>query len=414
MNDNQNNSQNSKDETERIRFDEKDFQNPYSRYYSQQGERFSENQNQDFANPYSKYYKNNTSNSDENTESEQNAEPIDFAVNTHNDISVAQTEATKKNFSRIGVGYALFSAITFAVSLIIANVVFRINEDFYNSTLFMNALTPIALYVFALPVLLIVLSRCEAKTPEKRNMSVKTWFVILVVAFGCMYIGSYIGNFVMAYLSEIMNYDYGNALNSLIDYDALWITAIFTVIVAPIGEELVFRKLIIDRTQKYGAFVSIGLSALMFGLMHGNFYQFFYCFALGLILGYIYYSTGKVWLCIAMHAVINFVGGILTAFLQPVAERLETLDSSNMDALIKLAAENWVGLVFTALFSIFVIISMVCAVVLPIAFRKKITFAQGEKELPRRQVVGTVILNVGVIIMLAVYLMEFGLNLLPF
>ena len=329
------------------------------------------------------------------------------------DTALLDTQKAKKNLSRIGIGYALFSAITFAVSLIIANVVFRINEEVYNSTLFLNALTPIALYIFALPVLLIVLSGSEAKPPEKKRMSVKTWFVILVIAFGCMYIGSYIGNFVMAYLSEIMNYDYGNALNTLIDDNALWITAIFTVIVAPVGEEFVFRKLIIDRTQKYGAFVSIGLSALMFGLMHGNFYQFFYCFALGLILGYMYYSTGKLYLTIALHAVINFVGGILTSFLQPVAEGLQTLDTSNTDALIKFVTENWLGLIFTALFSIFVMISMVCAVVLPIAYKKKITLARGEEEIPIRRVVGAVILNVGVIIMLAVYLFEFGLNLLP-
>ncbi len=413
MNNGQYNSQNGGDEKEKIRFDESDFQNPYSRYYAQKREQKTTSGEYDPENPYSKYYKKTENGFEEKKEDSFKSEPIDFSTQTYEDPALIQTQKTKRNLTRIGIGYALFSIITFAVSLIIANVVFRINEDFYNSTLFMNALTPIALYIFALPVLLIVLSGSEAKPPEKKRMGLKKWLVILIIAFGCMYIGSYIGNFVMAYLSEVMGYDYGNALNTLIDDNALWITAIFTVIVAPIGEEFVFRKLIIDRTQKYGAFVSVGLSALMFGLMHGNFYQFFYCFALGLILGYMYYSTGKLHLTIAMHAAINFVGGILTSFLQPVAEGLETLDTADVDAVIKFASENALGLIFTALFSMFVMAAMVCAVVLPIVFRKKITFTRGEEEIPRRRVFETVILNVGVIIMLAVYVFEFGLNLLP-
>ncbi len=320
----------------------------------------------------------------------------------------------KKNFSRLGFGYALFSVISLAASLIIQLAVLRLAPDFYQTTLFMNILSPISLYIFALPVLLIIISSSEAKAPPKRRMGFGAFLVFLIVSFGCMYIGSYIGNFTMSVISSVMNYDYSNALNSIIDYDNLWITAIFTVIVAPIAEELVFRKLIIDRTQKYGGFVCVLLSALIFGLMHGNLYQFFYCFFLGLILGYIYYSTGKIHLTIVIHAIINFFGSIFSAWLSPIAEKmLELTESSDTEAYIEFLSEHGLELLLMSGFSIFIYASMLAAIILPIVLRKKIVLARGEITIPKNRIFKVVFLNAGILVMLIVYALEFALNLLP-
>ena len=318
----------------------------------------------------------------------------------------------KRNFSRIGLGYALFAIISFIASLAIVIIVSAVNPDLYRTNLFLNALTPIALYVFALPVLLIVLSKSKPTPPVKQKMSLKKWLLIFVVSFGFMYIGSYVGNYVMDYLSMLMNYDYSNALNTLIDGESLWITVIFTVIVAPIGEEFVFRKLIIDRTQKYGPFVSIGLSALMFALMHGNLYQFFYCFALGIILGYVYYSTGRILLTISLHALINLFGGVITSLLQPTIDGLLKA-AENTEALTVFISNNLAGVLALMALSMFMYASMICAVVIPIVFRRRLNIARGTNELPKGRVFDTVFANAGMICLLTAYLLELGLNLLP-
>lgn len=239
------------------------------------------------------------------------------------------------------------------------------------------------------------------------------FILFLIAAFGFMYIGSIAGNAFMETLSELVGYDYGNALNSIIDEDNIWITAIFTVIVAPIGEEFVFRKLLIDRTQKYGPFISIGLSGLMFGLIHANFYQFFYAFALGLLLGYVYYSTGKLYLTVAIHAIVNFVGSVLTSFLSPVIEEFTSLDMADAEAMITFVQDNLLGIIGIAIFDIFVYGAMACAVIFPIVFRKKLRLPKGEIVIPQNRVVPVVVLNVGMITMLIIYTLEFGLNLLP-
>jgi membrane protease YdiL (CAAX protease family) len=329
------------------------------------------------------------------------------------EISLINEYEEKKNLSTIGFGYAVFSVVSTAVALVIMIATQLFVPDFAESYLFLNLLTPVSLYLFALPILLIITSKVKADPPKKRRMGVGKWLIFLIVGFGCMYIGAFIGNFLMDVISEAMNYDYSNALTSIIDEENILITAIFTVIVAPIGEELVFRKFIIDRTQKYGGLFCVVLSALMFGLMHGNFYQFFYCFLLGLILGYIYYSTGKIHLTMIMHAVINFFGSVVTTWLSPVIEGLEKIDITDVEAYTEFIVSNLPLLLCALAFSLFIYASMACAVALPIAFRKRIHFGRGECHLSRKQVLGVACASAGIIAMFVVYAAEFALNLIP-
>lgn len=399
MNNNDFNSQENNDQKEEIKFDDKDFRNPYADYYARD---YRQN-NEGYGNPYSSQ--------GGSTADDFSAE---FKVKEESAYApLLDEDREKRNFSRIGRGYLLFSVISTAVSIIIQLIVLLINRDFYNSTLFLNLVTPLSLYVFALPVLLIILSKSEATPPQKRKMSFGAFLIFLITAFGFMYIGALVGNSVMDFLSEAIGYDYSNGLNSLIDQDSIWITAIFTVVVAPIGEEFVFRKLIIDRTQKYGGFISIGLSGLMFGLMHGNFYQFFYCFALGLLLGYIYYSTGKLYITIAIHAIVNFFGSVVSSFLSPISEELINLDPNDIEAMMTLVEENLLPIIGLLLFSLFTYVAMACAVIFPIAFRKKLKLNKGEITIPKKRIIPIVILNSGIIAMMIFYIFEFGLNLLP-
>ena len=237
----------------------------------------------------------------------------------------------RKSFNIIGFGYALYAVVSLTAALIIQIIAMMFDPDVIENTLFLNAITPVSLYVFALPWLFLVLLLCGAESApiEKKRMGFGKWLLILVVSFGLMYIGNFVGQGVMWGFTQAVGYDYSNALETMIDYDNMWITAIFLCVVAPVGEEFVFRKLLIDRTHKYGGFVSIFFSALLFGLMHANFYQFFYAFALGLVLGYVYYSTGNVWYGISLHATINFIGSVVTSYLDlgttKMTEALETL-----------------------------------------------------------------------------------------
>ena len=105
MDKNQNNFRNGNGngEKEEIRFDERDFQNPYSKYYSQSSGDSSQSTDSDFGNPYSRYY--NNSDTNQNGGDRTESEPIDFGTYNRPGKTYLELQKDKKNFSRIGFGY---------------------------------------------------------------------------------------------------------------------------------------------------------------------------------------------------------------------------------------------------------------------------------------------------------------------
>ena len=281
-NNEQNNNEQNNSGKEEIRFDDWEMRNPYSSgAYSSNGGRSYNDKN-------------------------QGGGEFDYgSYDQRSSVALIDEAQEKRKFSRIGFGYALFTLISTVAALLIQIITINVAPEFYETSLFLNLVSPVALYIFALPALLVLLSGVEAKSPEKKSMSIGQWLLFLLVGFGVMYIGAMIGNTVMEYFSQIMNYDYSNALESIVDEENIWVTAIFTVIVAPIGEEFVFRKLLIDRTQKYGGAVCVLISGITFGLMHGNIAQCLYATVIGLILGYVAVKTNGIRYTVLIHIVIN-------------------------------------------------------------------------------------------------------------
>ncbi|MFD1466970.1 CPBP family intramembrane glutamic endopeptidase [Hymenobacter caeli] len=77
-------------------------------------------------------------------------------------------------------------------------------------------------------------------------------------------------------------------------------------VAAPVLEEALFRGVILQgllRTRR--PWVAIGQSALLFGLVHFNPAQSVFAFLLGLLLGWLYYRTQSLGVCMAVHALNN-------------------------------------------------------------------------------------------------------------
>lgn len=86
----------------------------------------------------------------------------------------------------------------------------------------------------------------------------------------------------------------------------------------PIAEELLCRGLVLRLLQPYGKRFAIVLSALLFGLFHGNVVQIPFAFLVGLVLGYVTVEYSVVW-AMVLHIINNFVLvellSMLTAFM---------------------------------------------------------------------------------------------------
>ena len=94
-----------------------------------------------------------------------------------------------------------------------------------------------------------------------------------------------------------------------------WIFFLFVVVLAPVCEELIFRKLLLQPLRGGGDMFAAVASALIFGAYHGNFDQFPYAFVVGLLYGILAVRSSSVLPTLILHFVNNLlvsVGNYLT------------------------------------------------------------------------------------------------------
>lgn len=87
-----------------------------------------------------------------------------------------------------------------------------------------------------------------------------------------------------------------------------WLAFLMVGISAPVLEEVLFRGVILTGLlRNYRPWVAIGQSALLFGLFHFNPIQIVSAGIMGLLLGWMYYRTRSLLLCIIIHALNNLL-----------------------------------------------------------------------------------------------------------
>lgn len=85
----------------------------------------------------------------------------------------------------------------------------------------------------------------------------------------------------------------------------IWVSLLCISVLPGVLEEFIFRGLLYSEYRKRSVWGAILLSALLFGLMHMNFNQLCYAFALGVILALVYEATGSLLAPMLLHAVFN-------------------------------------------------------------------------------------------------------------
>jgi len=98
--------------------------------------------------------------------------------------------------------------------------------------------------------------------------------------------------------------------------DITLIMLIYSVLMAPISEELIFRGVTLRIAQRALPFwLANILQAAMFGLFHMNPLQGCYTFMIGLILGYIVHKGGTIYHVIFFHFLFNLWGTIIAPLM---------------------------------------------------------------------------------------------------
>lgn len=281
--------------------------------------------------------------------------------------------------NRLGFAYFALLAAMLIVQYTAAFAVARFAPALAKTDGYTWLLSLLPIYCVGLPLCLAVLRPCPAEPAPARPMRRYFWWLALLISLGLMFFGNLIGNALMILISALRGVEMVNPVQQVIlDADPVW-TAIATVIAAPLGEEFLFRRLIIDRTRRYGELPAVLLSAAMFGAFHLNLYQFFYAFLIGLVFGYVYVKTSRLRYTIALHAAVNFLGGVIApALLRAILPLLEQLTAgASAEALSAILANLPVLLAYLA-YTALLFGCAIATVVIGIVAHRRLTFAPGE------------------------------------
>lgn len=134
-------------------------------------------------------------------------------------------------------------------------------------------------------------------------------------------------------------------------------------VLAPVLEEFWFRGIIQTGLEKYGNGFAILVSALLFGIAHGNVHQFSYATVMGILVGYVRYASKSLLATTIIHSIINSIAAILLVILssEPVVSGM-----TKMQEGIELTGDERGMIAFMMIYTlvvlIFIIISVVSAV----------------------------------------------------
>lgn len=150
---------------------------------------------------------------------------------------------------------------------------------------------------------------------------------VLVSALGLVYLSNLLTLFLTQLLGTLRGQAVTNPVDSLAGYP-IALNLLLGCVIAPLSEEYLFRRLLLDRLRPYGDKFALLASALCFGLFHGNVNQLLYAFTVGALFAYVVLRTGCLWQSVLLHALVNFtsVGLVpLLTLLGRTGERLTFL-----------------------------------------------------------------------------------------
>lgn len=321
----------------------------------------------------------------------------------------------RKAFSRMGLALVVIMVVTVVAQLLWTLIPLMIwGEDHWliasSWGVWLGNFVP--MYLLGIPAGLLVLRTVPGEKPVDNKLGAKYFWMALPIAYFFTYAGSLIGNTLSSLLSG------GAAENAVAEMamDTNPLKILVMVILAPLLEEYICRKQIIDRTARYGEKTAVVFSALLFGLFHGNFFQFFYAFGVGLVLGYIYIRTGRLRYTVGIHAILNFLGAVVAPFILSLVdlEALNAIDpAAAPEEVLQVYASMMPGLLIYMLYAVALFGIVITGLVLLIIVAKRLNWKEAPEQLPAGARLKTAYLNVGMILFFVMCAGLFALALLP-
>ncbi|WP_291257460.1 CPBP family intramembrane glutamic endopeptidase [Flavonifractor sp.] len=290
----------------------------------------------------------------------------------------------RERFSRLGWALVAQMAAMLAVQTALLLAAQALAPALAGSGVFLWLVSVLSAYGAGVPAAWLVLRGTEEAPPQPgAPLGPGRFFRSYLAGLGLMYLVNLATLALMGLVGLLRGQTVENPVDNMADYP-LVLNLLLGCVIAPVCEEYLFRGLLLNRLRPYGERFAVWASALCFGLFHGNFSQFFYACAIGVLFAGVVLKTGRLRQAMLLHALINFVGTGLIPLLSGLGEAGDWLLT-----LLVLAA-MFVGLAF-----------------LP-AMRREFSPAPGWKGLTAGEAWRCFLANPGMLCFLALFLLLAG------
>ena len=286
----------------------------------------------------------------------------------------------KSVFSRVGLAAAVLGVVVNLAQMIIITIFNVVNPAFESNGWFRYLLIAVSFYLIGFPICCLILKSIpDGQKREEENLTFGGFIKFFLISYFIMVL---LNLFTMGFLWIVGNFkgsDVVNPLENVISNSSVLATIIFAGILSPIIEEVLFRGVMLNKLRTYGDKIAIITTALLFGLFHENFSQFFYAVGLGMIFAYVTLKTGTIKYSIGLHIMINMMGSVIGT---------QVLNST----------------IATMIFGIVVWVFVIAGLILFIKDFKKTLLLPGEVTIEKGHILSETWLNVGMIINLIISL----------
>ena len=316
----------------------------------------------------------------------------------------------KKIFNRTGVAFFVFLAVAIGLQLLLGILlgIFAPLAIYRPWVMWLVSMLP--MYLVAFPICWLIMKRLPSRELYQHDMKLTTWCVLLLMFLFWMLAGGLAGTVVNAIISALSGVPMVDNAQTILSMGNPLFLILFVVIIGPLVEEVIFRKILIDRLIVFGDRGAILISAIMFALFHGNFGQLFYAFAAGLLFGYVYVRTGKLKYNVTLHMAVNFLNGVLPTLLMKALD----LDHLIAEFTFEDLAQIWSlmgALVGVTIYELLIFAGAIAGLVFLILYRKRFVFRKGEMQMGRKEVLKRFFTSPGMLLFIAICIVLFAINM---
>ncbi|MFR7895429.1 CPBP family intramembrane metalloprotease [Turicibacter sanguinis] len=282
---------------------------------------------------------------------------------------------TRKVFSRLGFALTFSILSVNVVQLIVAGFMSAVDPNLLMTDWANFFLIAVSFYLIGFPLAYCMMKKIPTDvSQEKKRLTLRQLVEYGLISYAVMILLNFLTTFLLSFIELFKTESIVNPVQQVILTGSPWLSLLCIVVLSPIIEELLFRKILLDRVRIYGDKVAIIFTAIAFGFYHGNLSQLFYAVGLGIILAYIVLKTNQLKYSIGIHMFVNAMGSLI----------LPMLIGDGSDLLRAQIA------------SVIVVILITFGTILIIKNRKKVELVQGDLTIPESKLMQLVWLNHGV------------------